>query len=348
MKIRLLAVLLILNMFLTISYSQGIREKWDVVIDDGLKSVSIDTTSIRKNGRQISFWVLEEYKKTQEFSDSQIKIKKIKSQYLINSTTVRYSVIGKLFYDELGKLVGETSTPRLSGGGESFYIAIQPNSLEELLLNRVSEQIDTETENKPQFSMAQTQAEQQGVRDTSNLLDINQRENGIAEASTSIAINNPAEEVISNNTIKVPVRNTRFNGNETTGSAKIYDTATGEYIELRDTSSVPAESRVPVKIQTVESSSEPYVKPPAGVYNIESERNVTNTIFSDGNSYCFQVSSWKTKSIADQEVNRLRNKGHNAYLVEAQPQHKRGTWYRVRIGYFNSLNEAKSAERSAK
>jgi cell division protein FtsN len=348
MKIRFLAALFILNMFLTISYSQGINQKWDVVIDDGLKSVSIDTTSIRKNGKQISFWVLEEYKKLQEFSDSQIKIKKIKSQYLINSITVRYSVIGKLFYDELGKLVGESSTPRFSGGGESFYIAIQPNSLEELLLSRVSEQIDTETESRPQFSMAQTQDEQQGVRDTSNLLDINQSATSVAAASTSIAIFDQGEEEISNTTRKVPVRNPRTNNRASAGSVRIYDTATGEYIELTDTSSASEVSRVPVNTQSVDFSSEPDVRPATGVYNVETERNVTNTIYTDGKLYCFQVSSWKTKSIADQEVSRLKNTGHNAYIVEAQPKHKRGTWYRVRVGYFNSLNEAKSAQRSAK
>lgn len=342
MKIRFLAALFIINLFLTISYSQGIRRKWDVVIDDGLKSVSIDTTSIKKNGQQISFWVLEEYKKSQEFSDSQVKIKRIKSQYLINITTLRYSVIGKLFYDELGKLIGESSTPRLSGGGESFYIAIQPNSIEELLLSRVSEQIDTGTDNRPQFSMAQTQNEQLGVRDTSNLLDINQSESGVSSAGISIQNIDPGEEGTSDISMKVPVRNTGTNENVSPGSVRIYDTSTGEYIELKDTSSYP------VKPQTGDLSPQPVVKFTTGIYNVGAERNVTSTIFTDGNLYCFQVSSWKTKSIADQEVNRLKTRGHHAYLVEAQPKHKRGTWYRVRVGYFNSLNEAKSAERSAK
>ena len=78
------------------------------------------------------------------------------------------------------------------------------------------------------------------------------------------------------------------------------------------------------------------------VYNLKAERNIKGTIFTDGNKYCLQLSSWKIKSRADKEVARLKSKGENAFIVEANIPSKGGTWYRVRVGYFNSLEETEN------
>lgn len=78
------------------------------------------------------------------------------------------------------------------------------------------------------------------------------------------------------------------------------------------------------------------------VYNLNAERNIKGTIFTDGNKYCLQLSSWKIKSRADKEVARLKSKGENAFIVEANIPSKGGTWYRVRVGYFNSLEETEN------
>ncbi|GBD88532.1 alpha-agarase precursor [bacterium BMS3Abin03] len=77
-------------------------------------------------------------------------------------------------------------------------------------------------------------------------------------------------------------------------------------------------------------------------YNAAVERNVGNMIFTDGRLFCFQVSSWRKYEKALSEVERLQADGENAFVVEAKnlPQ-LHGTWYRVRIGYFNSLEEAR-------
>lgn len=69
------------------------------------------------------------------------------------------------------------------------------------------------------------------------------------------------------------------------------------------------------------------------------EKNIYGTIFSDGSKYYFQVSSWKNKTKAEEEVARLKRAGHNAFISEAYIANKGGTWYRVRIGYFNSVDE---------
>ncbi len=74
-------------------------------------------------------------------------------------------------------------------------------------------------------------------------------------------------------------------------------------------------------------------------YDLSSEKNVRSMIFSDGQKYCFQVSSWRQKVQAEREIERLKRNGEQAFLVEANVPSKGGKWYRVRIGYFNSLEE---------
>jgi hypothetical protein len=76
-------------------------------------------------------------------------------------------------------------------------------------------------------------------------------------------------------------------------------------------------------------------------YNVQNERPVGNMIFTDGNLYCFQVASFRYRYQAEKELNRLLGLGENAYIVEANLPELDGIWYRVRIGYFNSLREAK-------
>lgn len=81
--------------------------------------------------------------------------------------------------------------------------------------------------------------------------------------------------------------------------------------------------------------------------NIE-YRNLTNEtvipgtfIYKIGNTYSVQISSWKNKEKAEKEVRRLKAQGNNAYILEVNLQALGGIWYRVRVGDFKSLEEAK-------
>jgi hypothetical protein len=77
-------------------------------------------------------------------------------------------------------------------------------------------------------------------------------------------------------------------------------------------------------------------------YNTAVERNVGNMIFTDGRLYCFQLSSWRSYDSAVREIDRLQAQGENAFIVEVNNQHGlEGTWYRIRIGYFKSLQETR-------
>ena len=102
----------------------------------------------------------------------------------------------------------------------------------------------------------------------------------------------------------------------------------------------------PNKSQPNIETVKPYVateaKPQQSPYNTSSERIVRGTIFSDGSKYCFQVSSWRDKNKAEEQVGKLKREGHSAFMVETYLPSKGGTWYRVRIGYFNSLQETEN------
>lgn len=82
-------------------------------------------------------------------------------------------------------------------------------------------------------------------------------------------------------------------------------------------------------------------------YNISNEKNPRGTIFTDGEKFCFQISSWQNKAKAENEVARLKRLGHNAFIAEVYLSGKGGTWYRVRIGYFNSLEETENYIRNS-
>ena len=50
----------------------------------------------------------------------------------------------------------------------------------------------------------------------------------------------------------------------------------------------------------------------------------------------------KTKKSAENYVNSLIKKGHKAFYVEAHPFNDEQIWYRVRVGYFDNLQKARS------
>lgn len=66
----------------------------------------------------------------------------------------------------------------------------------------------------------------------------------------------------------------------------------------------------------------------------------------DSRGWVLQLSSWKQKSRAEQHKNELRQSGYDAYVEEANVPALGGIWYRVKIGFFNSKDEAANYARS--
>ena len=76
-------------------------------------------------------------------------------------------------------------------------------------------------------------------------------------------------------------------------------------------------------------------------YDELNEILLTDMIYSDGKLYCFQVSSFKERNLAEKDARSLSEEGHQVIISEAIPFNDGKVWYRVRIGYFKSFSEAK-------
>jgi cell division septation protein DedD len=98
----------------------------------------------------------------------------------------------------------------------------------------------------------------------------------------------------------------------------------------------------PVQTQNLVASAQPKSSSAnSDLYRtLETDTRVGKTVYFDGKNYNYQVSSWRNKAKAEQEVKRLRGLGLSAFLTEAFLPQKGGTWYRVRVGNFKSREEA--------
>ncbi|MFO7769427.1 MAG: SPOR domain-containing protein [bacterium] len=61
--------------------------------------------------------------------------------------------------------------------------------------------------------------------------------------------------------------------------------------------------------------------------------------------YTIQMSSWQSRSKAESEAERYHRIGLEAYVQQADLGEE-GTWYRVRVGRYPALSEAREAARS--
>ncbi len=88
------------------------------------------------------------------------------------------------------------------------------------------------------------------------------------------------------------------------------------------------------KAQALPGTSKEVAKP-------ASSQKIKDNIYLSGGNYSVQVSSWKSKSIAESQVAKYKKKGFDSYIEAAQVP-GRGTWYRVKVGDFKTVAEAES------
>ncbi len=70
-------------------------------------------------------------------------------------------------------------------------------------------------------------------------------------------------------------------------------------------------------------------------------QRIGNYIYQYPEGVVVQVSSWKSKTIALNEVQKYRDAGYSAFAEKAEIRGM-GLYYRVRVGYFSSLKEAEN------
>ena len=109
--------------------------------------------------------------------------------------------------------------------------------------------------------------------------------------------------------------------------------------ETKDkTGKIEVDVHHPEKTKT-ESSYD--VVDPRLIKKFPNEKKLTNKIYFANGKYMVQLSSWRDSERASQIVNKLYENGFNAFVVKAYLPQLGGTWYRVRIGFFDTLKEAK-------
>ena len=100
--------------------------------------------------------------------------------------------------------------------------------------------------------------------------------------------------------------------------------------------------KVNEKIVTQPKVNQPRLTNSTGLYReIKNDKSITKRIYFDGKHYTVQSSSWRSTSIAEREVRKLKKRGFDAFIYKTFIESKNGTWNRVRIGYFNTQEEAK-------
>lgn len=73
---------------------------------------------------------------------------------------------------------------------------------------------------------------------------------------------------------------------------------------------------------------------------IPKETKIGKNIYFDGKEFMVQISSWKSRRIAERQTKKLLKKGYNAFIVKAYLSLLGGQWYRVRVGGFKTKGEA--------
>ena len=69
---------------------------------------------------------------------------------------------------------------------------------------------------------------------------------------------------------------------------------------------------------------------------------VKRNIWSDGKTYIIQVASFRDKNTAYNQLQKWKERGYNAYVEAKYLNIYKAVYYRVRIGYYNTLQEAEN------
>ncbi len=103
--------------------------------------------------------------------------------------------------------------------------------------------------------------------------------------------------------------------------------------------SVQKESVKTTAEQKTQVSKQAQIKEPNDLYaSPENQEKVQSFIFKTGDKYLAQVSSWPSRKAAEREAKKFQDKGFTTYIERAMVSG--GVWYRIKVGLFNTLDEA--------
>lgn len=416
MKKILFPFLLFIFSCITLLNAQVVSKKWAIVQDLDDRIVYLDTTTIKEFDSKITIWSLVIYREPKDINPLQQKVAQIKSQFMINAPAKKYSVIGTLYYDVKGRMIGETALPNYSYGSDNFSIAIVEGSTIDVLYNKAKDFLtlgrfaderseflknfnknvvakDSDIPANKDIKKDSAEVDKDKALEDEAILKLKEATKVAPPVIDTSEVNKTKEETVKKPEAKKEKLTTGADAinkmvNSKIDSSKIKalkeqkipkDSVTLDKLKkeiISDTKDKNVQVVEPVTMNTKpvtgkpakekketvkkketpkkeETSNKemPKTETPKVVsstgYDASKETNPSGVIFSDGNSFCFQVSSWKLRSQAEKEVARLQKAGHNAFIQEASVAGK-GKWFRVRIGFFNSLQEATAYRKKVK
>lgn len=351
---RLLKIVFLLLFNLT--SAQSISSDWTPIDSDEESIVYLNYSKIIGYGNEISVWAIEKLGKTSELNKDE-KISGIKTHYLFDKMKKRYAEIGIIYYDNEGQIINRSSKSNFQGTSAAFMVPVKSNRKVEIIYKEVVSFLITG--NIKSIDEASVNSSSVKV-DNSIKMEIPSIHRQLAERQKGK--NQLSSNKESGSKIVVPIEKESNHSNA-------IGLETGKSHENSvDAVDLAKESwnNIPIIKERLEITEKPTIasvsatkefgkikiddsinirEPAQNKYDSNNERALKNAIFTDGSLYCFQVSSWKTKVYADRELNKLIYDGYNAFLVSVKPKHKRSIWHRVRVGYFASLQEAKTVQR---
>lgn len=294
-------VLITLLMFSSVCAQTA--KKYQVIKDDSEKIIYLDTKNIRQVDNKISVWSMVVYKQMTQTDEMGRKIGKVKTQYMINRYSKKYSVIGFLVYDEIGRMIKNNSNVNITDN--------QPTQF--------NEDVDSNIEVALVFDKAL-----EFLKDGSISSDFPETDS--RPKIVTVPVRNAEEESLPVEKEKTKVELTDEMGKRVKENPVVF--RSGEKpVEVEDNDDPVVEAAQPI----IERRT----------YNPNNERIVRGVIFTDGNLFVVQKASFRERNRADSEAARLKRLGEEAFVTRAVIPSK-GTWYRVRVGYFNSLQEAEN------
>lgn len=111
--------------------------------------------------------------------------------------------------------------------------------------------------------------------------------------------------------------------------------------------STPADSAVASKSGgTMAMENAPRPQPATSRQPEEPKATADEVLVRDDGRYEIQLSAWRTRGKALRVADALRASGLRVEIVEADIPEKGGRWYRIRLGTFRTMAEARSFLRS--
>ncbi len=335
------------------------------------RKVFIDTTTIKETPRQVNVWTLVNFNSPRNFPTVQSPVYGIKYNFAFMRGEEKFSLIGAFFYDKKNRLISEQRTQIVS---LSDFKPAADNVIASFVYSRVAELLSTgkmtpeiTVEEKPAYSFKRYSKKEKTSSDTlpakkpellsgatndsllqtsvsNNLFnELQEPEQPLPTIETDTSGNS---EYDAGNPLRDEIRERLKKDLESEVLANTKDTLAANDEnkpdeETKNSYVIPVVEDTPVK-KTGEPKEKKIEATEEKSYNTENEYNITNNIWTDGNLYCVQVSAWRSKSKAEKIASDLRSIGLKAFVMKAYIPSRRQAWYRVRIGYFQSLEEAKS------